>query len=148
MISAVLGACLLAGCGGGTRAPRLASLPLPPKARVSLDDRVCNRGANAFCALQLVVVGSGYQTSKELIDAETQLLRARRWNLVHAPIGPELAADSPGDHLRVTYATATGDLQGVELGWIKRARPVTVALSRTLFAHTSALSVLLQLGTT
>ena len=67
---------------------------------------------------------------------------------VHAQIGPERAADSPGDHLRVTYATATGDLQGVELGWIQRARPVTVALSRTLFDHTSALSILLQLGTT
>jgi hypothetical protein len=144
---AILVACLLAGCGGGNRVPRLSALPLPAGTHVSLAYRSCNQGSNAFCALQLVVVGGAYRTSQEMLSAETQALRARKWVGVHAQTGLERAADSPGDHLRVTYATATGDLQGVELGWIKRARHVTVALSRTLFSHTSALSVLLQLGT-
>jgi len=141
-------ACAVSGCGGGDRVPPLSSLPIPPGTQVTLDHRSCNPGANAYCALELVVVGSGYRTSAQLENAETQLLDARKWTAVHAEIGQERAADSPHDRWRVTYATATGDLQGVELGWIKRARPLTVALSRTLFDHQSALSVLLQVGTT
>ncbi len=138
----------LAGCGGsGGRAPSLAGLPLPLGAKVTLSKRTCDRGANAFCSLQIVVTGRGYRSSVQMLHAERRLLGHRRWAHAAAPIGLELAADSPGDRLRVTYATASSDLEGVDLGWIRRVRPVTLALSHTIFAHTSALSMLLVLGT-
>jgi hypothetical protein len=83
-----------------------------------------------------------------MLSAENRLLRRRKWSSANAPIGLERAADSPGDKLRVTYATASGDLEGVDLGWINRGHRVTLALSHALFAHTSTLSFLLELGTT
>ena len=46
----------------------------------------------------------------------------------------------------MTYATAYGDLKGIDLGWIKRSRTITLALSRALFDRASAMSVMLEVG--
>jgi hypothetical protein len=148
LVPALLAAVALAGCGaGGGRTPSLGGLPLAPRAQVAATHRVCNTGAEAFCALQVVVVARGYRTSLNLLGAERGLLRRHGWAPANAPEGLERAADSPGDKLRVTYATASGDLQGVDLGWIRRSREVTLALSHAMLAHTPALSIVLEVGT-
>lgn len=147
LTSAALGSALLAGCGGGDRTPALHGLPLIPHLQVVERARACDKGANAYCALELVFVGRGYASSRDMLRAERKLLKHRGWAQVNAPVGQELAADSPGDHLRVTYATASQELEAIDLGWIKRPRQVTLSLSRQIFGHTSALAVLLQLGT-
>jgi hypothetical protein len=149
VVGAALAGAALAGCGGsGQRTPSLAGLPLPPHAHVTVDVQACNEGSNAYCARQLVVSGPAYPTSQAMLDAEKRLLHRLKWSSANAPVGLERAADSPGDRLRVTYATASSDLQGVDLGWIDRGRRVTLALSHALFSHTSTLSFLLELGTT
>jgi hypothetical protein len=148
LVTAILVCAALAGCGAsGGHTPSLAGLPLPRGAAVTLKERTCDRGANAYCSLQLVVVGRHYQTSQQLVRAERRLLEHHHWAHENAPVGIELAADSPSDRIRVTYATAGNDLQGVDRGWIKRVRPVTLALSHAMFANTSAMSMLLVLGT-
>ncbi len=145
---ATAGATLLAGCAGGDRSPTLSQLPLVAGTHVVAMQRVCDRGENAYCALELVVTARGYASVGALRRAEHQLLAHRHWTTVDAPIGQELAADSPGDHLRVTYAAASDELEAIDLGWIKRARKITLTLSREILDHAAALAVLLQLGTT
>lgn len=148
MPAALLAALALAGCGNGPeRPPSLSRLPLAPRTHVQTAVRVCDPGQNAFCALELVVVGRGYRSSRGLLDTEYATLHRDGWREAGAPIGQEHAADSPHRKLRVTYATAAGDLEAVDLGWIHRARRVTLALSRALFAHRSALSLTLELDT-
>jgi len=152
-LGAVIGAAgatlVLAGCGGGgDRVPSLHRLPLVPGLQVVTSQRVCNRGRNAYCALELVLQGRGYPSSIDLQRSERHLLKRRGWKKVNAPVGQELAADAPGDRLRVTYAAANMELEAVDLGWVKRSRKITLTLSREIFGHHSALAVLLQLGTT
>jgi hypothetical protein len=138
----------LAGCGpsGGDHSPPLSGVPLTPGVHVTVDVRNCNGGANAYCGLELVVVGRRYRTSTVLLTDETRLLRRRGWKPTNASTGLERGADSPGDRLRLMYATANGDLEGIDLGWIRRARPVTLALAHALFTHTATLSMFLQDG--
>jgi hypothetical protein len=138
----------LAGCGtgGGSPAPDPSQLPLVPGARIVAQDTQCDRGASAFCSLQLVVVDSNYTTSEDFVDAEHDFVHSKGWAGVTADTGDEQAAESPGNKLRVTYATAYGDLQGIELGWIHRSRTISKALSRTLFDHASAMSVQVDRG--
>jgi hypothetical protein len=146
-IPVILAAAVLAGCGaGGDRTPAVGKLPLAPGARVAVRVRTCDPGLNAFCAVQLVVEGGHYDTALNMLGAENGILRRSGWTLAAAPLGSERAADSHNDRLRVTFATAAGDLEAIDLGSIKRARPVTLALSRALFAHRSALSMLLEVG--
>ena len=147
-ICAAVVALTLAACGTGRPVtPSIGGLPLAARSHVTLIRRVCNDGSDAYCALEFVVVGSGYRTSLNLLGAEQRILHRRGWVHADAPEGLERAADSPGDKLRVTYATANGELQGVDLGWIKRPHAVALALSRAMLAHQSALSVVLQVGT-
>jgi hypothetical protein len=149
LVVVALAGAAIAGCGGsGDRTPALSGLPLPHGTRVTLQMRTCDRGANAFCSRQLVVIGPRYRNSVELVHAERRLLlRDRHWSRAIAALKLELAADSPGDHLRVTYATAIDELEGVELGWLYRSKQVTLALSHSIFRRTSAMSMLLVLGT-
>lgn len=145
--AALLVALLLAACGsGGDQSPPLTRVPMPPHSKVVLDVHACNRGANAFCALKLVVAGDGYPTSKAMAATETALLRQLHWRHANADTGLEQAAYSPGDKLRLTYATPKGDLASIELGWIQRKNSVEVALSHTLFANHPALSMLVEQG--
>jgi hypothetical protein len=86
------------------------------------------------------------RTSWQLIAAEQRLLYRHRWTPEDASNGDEHAAQSPGDKWRVTYATAYGDLQGIDLGWIQRSHRITTALSEALFDRSPAISVMLEVG--
>jgi hypothetical protein len=147
VVAAALAACALAGCGGsGDRSPHLGALPLAPGSRVVANVKQCDDGDNAYCALEVVVLSRKYSTSAQLVAAEKKVLAKRRWITDHASNGDEQAAESPGDKLRVTYATAYADLKDIEIGWIKRSHQISLALSRTLFDRSAAMSVMLEIG--
>ena len=136
-----------AGCGGGAaRTPQLSSLPLAPGARVMANVRQCNGGSNAYCAVELVVLGPGYRSSRALVLAERDRLRAQGWVGASPTTGDQLANESPNNQLRVTYATAFQDLKGADLGWIMRSWPTISALDETVFSRAVAMSVLLEIG--
>jgi hypothetical protein len=143
---ALIGA--LAGCGpGGTgKAPALENVPLLPGAKIVARSHECDKGANPYCALALVVVDPRFKNSDQLVSAEHDWVHAAGWRGVTADTGDENAAESPGHEYRVTYATASGDLKGIDLGWIHRSKKIAKALSHSLFAHASAMSVLLEHG--
>lgn len=126
--------------------PTIGRLPLAPGSRVVSQVRQCDAGSNAYCALELVVVNKGSANSDALVALERRALRQRGWTITHANNGDEHAALSPGDKLRVTYATAYGDLKDIELGWIARAKPISLALSHEIFARAAAMSVMLEIG--
>jgi hypothetical protein len=139
----------LAACGRSaptTRTPDLSKLPLVPGASVVAQARQCDKGANAFCSFQLVVVDHQYPSSTALVSSERRQLRKRGWSAMNADTGEEQAAESPDHGLRVTYATAFGDLKGVDLNWIKRPQSIALALSHAMFARASAMSVMLEVG--
>jgi hypothetical protein len=138
----------LSACGssGNDRSPDLARLPLVGGARVVAKATQCDGGANAYCALELVVVDPRFVSSEDLVKQEGDHLLAAGWTRINGDTGDESAAQSPGHKLRVTYATASGDLKGIDLGWIQRSRPIALALSRSLFDRVSAMSVMLELG--
>jgi hypothetical protein len=148
VVAAIVAAAALAGCGagGGGRAPTLSSLPLVSGARILTEVRRCDPGANAFCALELVVVGTRYKTSTEMVLSEHHKLHQLGWTGTGPDTGAEHADESPGHKLRLTYSTAYGDLQGIDLGTIQRPWPITFSLSRTLFDQAPAMSMLLELG--
>lgn len=137
-----------AACGGHNvqHIPNLAQLPLVGGTRVVTRVRTCDPGKNAFCAWELVVSGDRYRSSEALLKAQHHYLRVRGWTSANADTGQQRAQDSPAHRLRVTYATADGDLRGIDLGWIKRSRPVQLALSRSIFEHVPTLSILYEEG--
>ena len=141
-------AAAITGCGTSAagRNPQLRNLPLVQGAHIVAQVRSCDRQANGFCALELVVVDSRYRTSEDLVAGEHGVLRSQGWTGANGDTGDEHAADSPGHKLRVTYATPYGDLKGIDLGFVKRNPGIAVALSRTFFARSSAMSVLLEIG--
>lgn len=143
----VLGA-LVAACGSSTasRKPDLAQLPLVGGANVIAKVHSCDRGANAFCAIEVVIVDHHYKNSTDLVKDEHAQLRKHGWTGGQGDTGEQKAADSPGHKLRVTYATAAGDLRGVDLGTIQRPRGITLALSRAMFDQAPAMSVMLEVG--
>jgi hypothetical protein len=57
-----------------------------------------------------------------------------------------MADESPGNDLRLTYATAYGDLHDIEFGWVQRTRQTQEALSKQMFAGAIAMSAQLQVG--
>lgn len=139
---------VLSGCGQSSsgKAPELAGVPLAGGIRVVAHNRRCDRGANPFCAVQLVVVGRRHQTSTDLMNGERDHLASLGWTQSNGDTGDEQAADSPGHKLRLTYATASNDLKGIDLGWIKRSRSITMALSRVMFDRAGAMSLMLETG--
>ena len=141
-------AAALAGCGqsAASRTPDLARLPLVGGTSIVTQARQCDRGANSFCAVELVLVDPRFRNSADLLEAEHRLLRGAGWSGANGDTGEQHAAESPGQKLRVTYATADGDLKGIDLGWIQRPRPITLALSRALFDRKPALSLMLENG--
>jgi hypothetical protein len=139
----------LAGCGAGGRGASPdspAQLPLTPGAKVVAQARQCDRGANAYCALQLVVTDPTFKTSTDLVKAEQRLLHGLGWSLTNGDTGDERAAESPGHKLRVTYATAFGELRGIDLTFVHRSPAIALALSRAMFNRDSAMSLMLQAG--
>lgn len=143
-----LAAAALGGCGGNgaDRSPDLGGLPLAPGSRVVARVQQCDPGSNAYCAIELVVESPTYRTSAGLVSGEKHLLAERGWTADHGSNGDEQAAESPGDKLRITYATAYGDLKDIELGWIKRSHRISLALSHALFDRAAAMSVMLEIG--
>ncbi len=141
------GCLALAGCGGGgARRVDLAGVPLPGGTRIATHVETCDRGANAYCAQQLVVIGDHDHTSTALLDRETLHLSQLGWTSSQGTDGDEMAAESPGHRLRLTYATAYDDLLGVDSKWIKRRPPVTRALSAAVFDRAPAISLILERG--
>jgi hypothetical protein len=147
-VGAAAAALALAACGqaGPGAVPDVAHVPLVGGAKVLASTRLCDRGASAFCAVQLVVADPRYGNSAGLMRSERMTLARRGWSISDGDIGNEKAAESPGHRLRLTYATAAADLTGVDLGWIRRSRKVELALSRTMFARASAISLMLETG--
>jgi hypothetical protein len=138
---------LVAGCGSsGSKVPDVSRLPLVDGASVVTRAQECDRGSNSYCAILLVVTDPRLHSSLDLLKSERRHLREVGWSLANGNTGNENSADSPGHKLRVTYSTAEGDLQGIELGWIQRPRNVTLALSGAMFARKATLSMLLELG--
>lgn len=138
----------MAGCGqvSASRTPNLAGVPLTAGAQVLASVRRCDRGANAYCSLQLVVADPQYRNSVDLLRSERDHLKALGWTTANADNGDEHAADSPRHRLHLLYATAALDLKGLDLGWIQRAPLITRTLARTMFDRTSALSLMLETG--
>ncbi len=146
-------ALVISGCGGSdSRTPNLDKLPVLPGAHISFKVRVCDRGTNAFCAWELLVVAPHLRDSNELVRAEHRYLLKQGWSgaqgdVAEGDIGIERAADSPGHRLRVTYATPAVDLAGTDLESIHRSGQFQLALSRAIFARTPAISMLVEIGT-
>ena len=143
-----LAACALAGCGasGSSRSLSLAQLPLVRGSAVVARSEQCDRGANAYCAIEAVIVNRGFTSSGALVVAEHQRLHKLGWSTAAGDNGRERAAESPGHKVRVTYATAFGDLLGWDMGWIKRPRPIALTLSHAMFDGAPAMSVMLEAG--
>jgi hypothetical protein len=138
----------IAGCGSSSspHRPDAAQLPLVRGANVVARVHSCDRGADRFCAIELVVVDRRYRSSTDLVEDEHAQLRKHGWTGGQGDTGEQKAADSPGHKLRVTYATASGDLRGVDLGSIQRPRKITLALSRVMFDQAPAMSIMLEVG--
>ena len=140
----------LAGCGSGG-APRplsLNDLPLVPGANVTVQTRQCDRGANAFCAVEAVIVDRGFRSSGALVESEHRRLHGLGWTTSAGDDGDEVAANSPGHKLRVTYATALDDLIGLDEKWIRRPWPIWAGLTQAMYNRTPAMSLILEAGPT
>jgi len=147
---AVLALLALAGCGSSnpSRSLDVSQIPLVPGAQIIARARQCDPGANAYCAVQAVVVDRRYTSSGALTAAEDHLLHRLRWKSSAGDDGDEAAADSPGQRLRVTFATAMDDLIGLDEKWIKRPWPIWAGLDQTMFNRTPAMSIMLEEGPT
>ena len=137
---------VLSGCGGSDRLPELASLPMARGVHLVSKVRVCDRGSNHYCALELVMTDPHYASPRDLVLAERDVLKAHGWTGASAQTGDEMADESPGNKLRITYATAYGDLHDIEFGWVQRTRRTQKALSKQMFAGATAMSAQLQVG--
>lgn len=140
----------LAGCGSATptRPVSLRQLPLVSGAQIISQTRECDTGSNGFCALEAVVVDHSAANSGALTAAEDHLLHRLGWKSSAGDDGDEVAANSPGQKLRVTFATAIDDLIGLDERWITRASSIKMALDRAMFDRTPAMSIMLEVGPT
>jgi hypothetical protein len=147
---ALLALVALAGCGQGTsrRSLSLRQVPLVPGATIVTHTAQCDRGANAFCAIEAVVVDRSFNSSGALAASEDHLLHRLGWKSSAGDDGDEVAADSPGQKVRVTFATAIDDLIGIDEHWIRRSRSIEMALDRTMFDRTPAMSIMVEVGPT
>ena len=138
----------IAGCGASNaeRTPTVSQLPLVPGSQIVAQVRSCDRGPNAFCGIDLVVRNGKYTSSDILARDESHVLRKHGWSLADGDTSLQSAANSPGHTLRLTYATATGDLREIDLGVINRPWPITYALSNSMFDRDAAMSMRLEVG--
>jgi hypothetical protein len=139
---------ILAGCGASQaqRMPSAGDIPLVPGAKVAVQAQACDRGSRAFCAVDLVVVDHHYVSSDVLALDEGHVLQKHGWSLADGDTALQTAANSPGHKLRLTFATATGDLRQIDLGQINRPWPITYGLSSTMFDRAAAMSMRLETG--
>lgn len=108
--------------------------------------RQCDRGANPFCAVELILVDGRFRSSGDLVTREGRVLRQAGWSKASGDFGQEQGADSRGHRLHVAYGTALADLMGVAERWIKRPHAFALALSRQVFAREPAMSLMLETG--
>lgn len=138
----------IGGCGAShtQRTPTASDIPLVPGAEIAVQARACDRGSRAFCAIDLVVVDHHYVSSDLLAQDEGKVLSKRGWSLAHGDTDLQSGANSSGHDLRLTFATAAGELRAIDLGKINRPWPITYALSHTMFGRTAAMSMMLEVG--
>jgi hypothetical protein len=134
------------GRGGTPREVGLTNIPMPPGTRVMTKVRSCDRGADSYCALQVVIVGDRYRTSEALRQTYGAQLLKLGWTTTKGPDGNETAADSPGHELRLTFATAYEDLLGIDSNWIQRTPTISHSLSSAMFDRAPTLSLMLLRG--
>jgi hypothetical protein len=135
-------AAAVAGCGGsGPHTPNLKKVPMVSGSRTVFQTMACDPGANAYCGIDLVVYNRAYRNSQEFLTAERNELHAHGWTDANGDVGPETAADSPGHKIHLTYASANGELDAIDYGWVKRPRSMTLALSNSIFVNTAALAL-------
>ena len=148
LLTAVAVAVAVAGCGrgGNPRAIGVSEVPLPSGATVLDSVRSCDRGANPYCSVQLVVVGPGYGTSTALLAGEQAALKRQGWTSALGPQGKEKGSDSPGHNLRMTYSTAYQGLLALDSGYIQRAPALAHAMAGVVFTGSPALSLILERG--
>jgi hypothetical protein len=148
LLAAIAGALAVAGCGqsGSSRHLAVDGVPLVDGARVVARAHSCDRGAHAYCALQLVIVGSGFRSSTDFLTSEQSRLRKLGWTSTVGDTPKERSADSPGHRLRLSYALAADDLVSWDQGTLKRRPGIARALARTMFQRAPALSLMLQTG--
>lgn len=135
----------LAGCGQGSSIGS-PTLPLVAGAKVVKQVRRCDEGNHVFCAIELVVADGDFRSAGDFLITERRYLRGLGWSLQQGEIGQERSAVSPARKFRMIYATAAGDLLAIDLGWIQRPPSIALALSRTLFNGTPAISLMLEAG--
>jgi hypothetical protein len=145
---AIVSALVVAGCGQSASHRRLSpdSVPLVHGARIVAQARSCDRGAHPYCSLQLVVAGSRFHSSTELLAAEEGRLRTLGWTWTAGDTPKERSSDSPGHHLRLSLALAPDDLLSWDQEQIKRRRPIARAMARAMFERAPALSLMLETG--
>jgi hypothetical protein len=146
VVVVVVAVIVATGRGGTPRAIGLRNIPLPAGTRVLTKVRSCDRGVHPYCTLQVVVVGDRYPSSGALAATYAQQLAKLGWTTAKGPDGPEIAADSPGHELRLTFATAYNDLLGIDSNWIQRTAAISHSLSNVMFDRTPALSIMLLRG--
>jgi hypothetical protein len=139
---------ILAGCGASQaqRTPTASDIPLVPGAEIAVQARACDHGSRVYCAVDLVVVDHHYLSSDNLAKDEGQVLQKHGWSLADGDTALQTGANSPGHKLRLTFATATGDLRQIDLGQILRPWPITYGLSNAMFDRNAAMSMRLEVG--
>lgn len=140
----------LAGCGQGSTSSslNLNQVPLVAGAKVTTTVTQCDRGSNPFCAIEAVIVDPRFTSSGALVAGEDQRLHQAGWKSSAGDDGDEVAADSPGQKLRVTFATAIDDLIGIDEKWITRSPNIAVGLDQAMFKRAPAMSIMLEQGPT
>jgi len=149
ILTAIVGCVAVAGCGQtADHRPRLeaSAVPLVGGAQVIAGVRSCDRGDNAYCALQLVVVGQGFRSSTDLLAGEARRLRGLGWTSTIGDTPQERSADSPGHRLRLSYALASDDLRSWDQGTLRRRPRIARALAYAMFRRAPTLSLMLQTG--
>ena len=94
------------------------------------------------------MVNHRFTSSGAFVASEDRLLQQLHWKSNAGDDGDEVARNSPGTTLRITFATAVDDLIGIDERWIKRSWPIEWTLAQTMFNRTPAMSILLEAGPT
>lgn len=147
---ALLALVVLAGCGSATSTSsfNVGQLPLPPGSTIVTQSKQCDHGSNPFCALEAVVINHRFTSSGAFVASENRRLHKLGWKSSAGDDGDEVAANSPGQKLRLTFATGAQDLIGIDEHWITRSWPIEWTLDQTMFDRTPAMSIMLEAGPT
>ena len=148
VLAPLASAVIIAGCGGtqAQRTPTAKDIPLVPGAKIAVQAHACDQGSRVYCAVDLVVTDHHYVSSDLLALDESHVLKKHGWSLADGDTAYQTGANSPGHKLRLTFASATGDLRQIVLGQINRPWPITYALSNTMFDRKAAMSMRLEVG--